>query len=369
MVSFAPTEITASTLSKLLSLYPTTVANVYREKLLAKSMSRKEKRQEAERRATAGLPPDALPYDPTVPHPLLEKEVDEFAGLDTWRFETLPQTLRERRDAAQQSSSKSGGQDDEEQRPAKRVKTETNPEASGVFLNKMELVRLVDWKLKHGRFRPALLGLARSNTDDQIKVAISKAFNALPDPSEPDPFPETSMKCLVDALRGIGPATASLILSVMPPRTTTAANPDSENVVGIPFFSDELYLWLCGKSYPGDKPKTVTKKEKRDKENIDYTMAGYRQLWNAVREFRSRMQSSILSETQPGGSGTSFSTADLEKVAFVLGHIELSGFKDYEDHKPSVETEEPAQQGKATRDDDGVTQGAVERPANSKRNQ
>ena len=78
---------------------------------------------------------------------------------------------------------------------------------------------------KHGTFRPALLALVRSNPSSQIESTTRRAFSTL-DPISPLP----ALKILTE-LKGIGPATASLLLSVF----------DPEAVV---FFSDEVFRWL-----------------------------------------------------------------------------------------------------------------------------
>jgi hypothetical protein len=75
---------------------------------------------------------------------------------------------------------------------------------------------------KHGTFRPKLLALVQSNSANDIQDTTKAAFKLLPDTI-------SALKVLV-ALKGIGPATASLLLSVAAPET-------------VPFFSDELFRW------------------------------------------------------------------------------------------------------------------------------
>ncbi|OBT67010.1 hypothetical protein VE03_04498 [Pseudogymnoascus sp. 23342-1-I1] len=94
-----------------------------------------------------------------------------------------------------------------------------------VPLEKDDVVRLVKWKLKHGKFRPNLLKLVLSNPPEAI-AATSLASFATPD--------TTSAIRTMSLLSGVGPATASLLLSVHDPDTVL-------------FFSDEAYRWLvCG---------------------------------------------------------------------------------------------------------------------------
>jgi hypothetical protein len=75
---------------------------------------------------------------------------------------------------------------------------------------------------KHGTFRSKLLALVQSNSANDIQDTTKAAFKLLPDTI-------SALKVLV-ALKGIGPATASLLLSVAAPET-------------VPFFSDELFRW------------------------------------------------------------------------------------------------------------------------------
>jgi len=72
-------------------------------------------------------------------------------------------------------------------------------------LVKAELVRLVEWKLARGKFRP-LLRYARELREADVVAATAPAF-------EPGADFEASVGALV-ALRGVGPATASAVLSV-----------------------------------------------------------------------------------------------------------------------------------------------------------
>ncbi|CEJ88881.1 hypothetical protein VHEMI04904 [[Torrubiella] hemipterigena] len=89
-----------------------------------------------------------------------------------------------------------------------------------------DVKRLVEWKLRHGKFRPTLMNLVSSNTDVTATSTIAKAMASY----TPSTIP--AALTTLTALRGIGPATASLLLSVH----------DAENVL---FFSDEAFWWLC----------------------------------------------------------------------------------------------------------------------------
>ncbi|KAI0009431.1 DUF1479-domain-containing protein [Xylariaceae sp. FL0662B] len=129
---------------------------------------------------------------------------------------------------------------------------------------------LVDWKLRHGKFRPTLMKLVSSNDEAFVEHTIQNAMK------DYWPDPDTS-KALdtITKLKGVGPATASLLLSVH----------DPDRVL---FFSDEAFYWLCcdGQKSP-----------------IKYNAKEYQQLNAAAQTLVKRL----------GVSAT-----DIEKVAYVL---------------------------------------------------
>ncbi|KAK7962277.1 uncharacterized protein PG986_003102 [Apiospora aurea] len=129
---------------------------------------------------------------------------------------------------------------------------------------------LVEWKLRHGKFRPTLMKLVSSNDKDVVTDTIAAAMNAY------WKAPDTS-KALdgIAKLKGIGPATASLLLSVH----------DPDRVV---FFSDEAYYWLCHDAKPCP---------------IKYNAKEYRDLNASAQKLVERL----------GASATA-----IEKVAFVV---------------------------------------------------
>jgi predicted flap endonuclease-1-like 5' DNA nuclease len=148
------------------------------------------------------------------------------------------------------------------------------------------LCRLVEWKLRHGKFRPTLLALVSSNPPDVVSATISEAITATtqqkqqqsspsssPSPSSSSP-PKEALATLCK-LKGIGPATASLVLSVHDPARA-------------PFFSDENFWWLCC----GGK-----------KAQIRYNAQEYMMLHARVAEVVARL---------------GVEAVDVEKVAFVV---------------------------------------------------
>ncbi|KAJ4319599.1 hypothetical protein N0V94_003832 [Neodidymelliopsis sp. IMI 364377] len=148
---------------------------------------------------------------------------------------------------------------------------------------------------KHGTYRPALLGLVKSNPADLIKSTTKEAFASL---STTDDV----MKALkiLTKLRGIGPATASLLLSVY--------QPDE-----VPFFSDELFRW----THWEEKGKTGWGR------TIKYNVTEYKQVLVRIEELRGRLGARAV---------------DAERVAYVLGNeavdveveVEVEGSKDGE---------------------------------------
>ena len=88
-------------------------------------------------------------------------------------------------------------------------------------------------------------------------------------------------------LKGIGPATSSLLLSCYDP-------------VNVPFFSDELYRYL---HWEEAKSKGWDRK-------INYTIKEYRSLFEKVADLRERLEKD---------SGKKVPTIDIEKAAYALG--------------------------------------------------
>ncbi|ROT42284.1 hypothetical protein SODALDRAFT_326466, partial [Sodiomyces alkalinus F11] len=115
---------------------------------------------------------------------------------------------------------------------------------------------LVDWKLRHGRFRPTLMKLVSSNDPENVEETIKQGIDIYRDESDAS----KSLKMLTK-LKGIGPATASLLLAVH--------FPDE-----VPFFSDESYYWLCNKGQQGP---------------LKYNMKEYETLISSARKLMKRL--------------------------------------------------------------------------------
>ncbi|KAL2260156.1 hypothetical protein VTK26DRAFT_5943 [Humicola hyalothermophila] len=129
---------------------------------------------------------------------------------------------------------------------------------------------LVEWKLRHGKFRPTLMKLVSSNDSSFTESTIQKSVKHYRENADVP----AALKILTQ-LKGIGPATASLILAVHAP----------EDVI---FFADEAFYWLCsgGSKVP-----------------IKYNLDEYIQLNERARALAKRL---------------GVKAVDVERVAFVL---------------------------------------------------
>ncbi|BCS25663.1 uncharacterized protein APUU_50374S [Aspergillus puulaauensis] len=285
-----PTTIPLSTFRTLLSSYETTLKTTTRSKALAKASSKgkKQKKIQSKKRAADsaqnedgghghghGLSQDAKKQ--------VDAQVREFEALDAWRYESLP-GLIERRSQGNADEGEGKG---------------------GHSLSKDEVVKLMEWKLKHGVYRPALLGMIKSNQEKSIQSATRSAFSLIQEEKCLD-FQSNIQKgldALTAPLRGVGPATASLILSV--------ASAD------IPFYSDDAFLWLCKRKDGGERSKEV---RQNGELNVKYNIPEYKRLWDAVQKLRARLN-------EEAGEGEGISCADVERVALVVRHFDQSGLQ------------------------------------------
>ncbi|OJD19964.1 hypothetical protein AJ78_00158 [Emergomyces pasteurianus Ep9510] len=334
----APANISYASISLLLSLYPHTIKEFYRRKLISKSTPKANTKLAANR-----------PSSTEKNEENREKEVEAFLTLDKLRYETIPAALKSRVGVGI-------GENDEEKekqdvkRRSKKVKLSKDnddPPLPGPFLEKDEIVHLMDWKLKHGSHRPALMGMIRSNPDSLVQSTTRSAFAQLQkclSNTGDEGFPAAPLETLTGSLRGVGPATASLFLSIAPCQNASDEVYDSRNINAAPFFSDELFNWLCLDKYAHDFPNSsiggddmprskVKKSQATTEAKIRYNMKEYRELWEAVRELRGRVNKIPDQKVMVGkGSGTvegesrSFSVLDIERVAFVIGHLDVSGY-------------------------------------------
>lgn len=146
-------------------------------------------------------------------------------------------------------------------------------------LTKQDVASLVDWKLSHGTFRPTLKKLVDQNSDDDVRSTTTTAFKSFA--QDPRDNIKTSLTTLTQ-LKGIGPATASLLLSVFDPKDA-------------PFFSDELFRWSMYEEKTGNGWDR----------KIKYNLKEYLELFERTQRVQKRL-------------GT-VKAVDLERVAYVLG--------------------------------------------------
>ncbi|TMW57997.1 hypothetical protein Poli38472_013471 [Pythium oligandrum] len=75
------------------------------------------------------------------------------------------------------------------------------------FVTQAELVKLMEWKLKKGKWRPQLMKFVTSLSDEEVKRSSTSAFAALKDGDV-----KKAIEALA-AMKGVGPATASAVLA------------------------------------------------------------------------------------------------------------------------------------------------------------
>jgi len=179
---------------------------------------------------------------------------------------------------------------------------------------------------KHGTFRPKLLQLVQSNTAEIIQSTTSEALNLL-DNGLSDAYPPLKALKTLTALKGIGPATASLLLAVAAPET-------------VPFFSDELFRW-CTWDQSGSPSGW--------KRAIKYNVKEYETLCRRVGELKERLDVRAV---------------DVEKVAWVLGKQGVNVEDEYAEDEDDVVVGEETQPARTQEEGDaeGVAEQDEEKP-------
>ncbi|KAF3180537.1 hypothetical protein TWF225_004592 [Orbilia oligospora] len=201
-------------------------------------------------------------------------------------------------------------------------------DSGGQNLNASQVKGIVLWKLKRGKFRPTILPLVNSNPVKELESTVNEALNmSLPgkvtsdgtDDDDDDALAQVSsmMKVLIK-LKGIGPATATAILSSVFPET-------------IPMFSDEAFRWIMM-----DKPGISAGWNR----NIAYNAKEYSEFFKRVR----RLCRKFASEDEVVNAGS------VEKVGWVLGQEAALGITHRSKETPTKpsrrkETEEGSKEG------------------------
>ncbi|KAI9711100.1 MAG: hypothetical protein M1812_007294 [Candelaria pacifica] len=163
------------------------------------------------------------------------------------------------------------------------TKLQSEERVSAPFLSRDEVESLLRWKLKHGTFRPRLMELLLKNEPTTLLNVTKSAFKTYEE--NPEDY-VAAIKELI-SLTGIGPATASLLLSVYDP-------------LNVPFFSDEGFRWIMFEDGPGNGWGR----------KIKYNLKQYQDYFMKVKELRERLSKQ---------SGEVIKAVDVEKVGFVLG--------------------------------------------------
>lgn len=206
------------------------------------------------------------------------------------------------------------------------------------------------------------MGMVKSNQNKNVLKCSSDAIGAL---STEDPilapneaFPKPSIDAF-GPLRGVGVATASLILSI----ATATGDPKQQ----VPFYSDDVYRWLCLEDFPEpgedeEENEDAANQEQKDAEaedgkklacppkfklkhkiskferpngelNVKYNIAEYRKLWDACWGLRERLNHAVEAESEasPDSAPAPISHNDIEKTAYVLRNITVSGYFECQD--------------------------------------
>ncbi|KAF1960344.1 hypothetical protein CC80DRAFT_383232, partial [Byssothecium circinans] len=249
-------------------------------------------------------------YPSTVPAKLHD--------LDEQRYTSIPALVTARRQSSNTATTTNNDNN--------------NSSSSSAYLTKLEVLNLVEWKLKHGTFRPKLLQLVASNAESLVEDTTREAFSTLSSSSSPMTTSEDILAALkiLTALKGVGPATASLFLSVYEPER-------------VPFFSDELFRWVMWEEpiSPVSLPSW--------KRGIKYTAKEYAEVVGRVEAVRERL---------------GVRAVECERVAWVLGRegVNVGGGRDEEGERDKDgEVEAKIEEGESK------AEGKVERKKGTKR--
>ena len=120
--SFAPWDITPATFTQLLNLYPATLKESYKRKLVAIHARKHRKHPERMNKED----------------PVFDKQTNEYFQMDEWRYQTIPRVLRDREE---------GKEDGEEKTKKGAIQLKQGESYDSLFMHKDELVQLMEWKL------------------------------------------------------------------------------------------------------------------------------------------------------------------------------------------------------------------------------
>ncbi|EON98563.1 hypothetical protein UCRPA7_5938 [Phaeoacremonium minimum UCRPA7] len=191
-------------------------------------------------------------------------------------------------------------------------------QSAGKVMGLDDVKSLVEWKLRHGKFRPTLMKLVSSNDSSFVQDTIKQARISYQKDKD-----VSAALAILTKLKGIGPATASLLLAILDPEH-------------VPFFGDEVFYWLCcdGKVLP-----------------IKYNAKEYKELNEHSRKLAKRLGVKAI---------------DIEQVAYVL--MKQPGETPVKDEAPK-EKDTKAAGHKATAKPASKSQAAVPAKTAAKRKQ
>ena len=237
-----------------------------------------------------------------------------FAELDDWKNEELPRLLKKRF---------------------------TSSHDKFTYITKAELVNLMDWKLAKGTFRPSLPKLIKSNNEETVKEVTQRGFqNILSYLKElPKHFwieatedelqnyskvIRSTFKILCE-LKGVGPATASLLLSCLCSIFPRLAPP---------YFSDESFMYYVFDEANADHTKKI---KYSVKEYADELLPVY---YDLLKEANSELTPAVLEK-----GAWALKTYDLHQDDTLVnvenpfeGDVKSESWRKFEKPKKSVKT-------------------------------
>ncbi|KAJ7686563.1 hypothetical protein B0H17DRAFT_1332788 [Mycena rosella] len=172
--------------------------------------------------------------------------------------------------------------------------------ASAQPITKPDMTSLMKWKLARGKSRPTLLGLVASNAEALVMRSTSAALQTVRAATDID----GALLALPDAcaLRGVGAATASALLTLHPPHL-------------LPFMSDEAAAFFVS-SLGG----------------IKYTDAFYAKFARAMRGTVVRLNADLAADAQI------WDCMKLERALFALNILRKHGEEGILDADPGSST-------------------------------
>ncbi|KAK6537819.1 hypothetical protein TWF694_010722 [Orbilia ellipsospora] len=183
-------------------------------------------------------------------------------------------------------------------------------------LDSSTIMEIVNWKLKRGQFRPTILPLVASNSTKELESIVNKALSMPPpeqvtgqEAAEEDGDALVQVSAMIKhltKLKGIGPATATAVLSTMFSDT-------------IPMFSDEAFRWVM---MDGSKSSGGWNRK------IAYNAKEYAEFFGRVRTLCRRLTFE--------NKGIAIGAGSVEKVGWVLGQQAALGLTNPAEKSPLV---------------------------------